>query len=114
MRPYQPRPQSRRWLDADCPRGVLAIFDDRSSGDRYTIFYRELYGRTPTYTDGYMWGRGCSAHPSAPQGVGLTIEMHPWEVANYRYHNAHRKARWSDLPPDVQRLVRDDLTAKEP
>lgn len=41
---YRPRRCSSRWLDADCPKGVLCIMDHPAFADRYTIFYAE-----PTY-----------------------------------------------------------------
>ena len=36
---YRPRRASKRWLDADCPDGVLAIFDIPNICDQYTVFY---------------------------------------------------------------------------
>lgn len=109
MSGYRPRRQSARWLDGDCPAGVLAIYDAGPSfGDRYTVFYvppEPLEDR-----GGPVEYLGASAHPFDPQGVGQHGELPAYIVAEYRYRVAHQAARWSDLPPDVQRIVRRDLT----
>lgn len=107
MNTYKPRRASKRWLDADCPQGVLAIFDNPNFCDRYTVFYREIYGGEGR--KGYMFGRSASACPFHPQGIGQTIEMRPHEVSAYRYANSHRACRWSALPEDVKKCVRQDL-----
>lgn len=101
----KPRRASRRWLDGDCPRGVLAILDHPNFADRYTVFYAEPYGED----NSYIAGRAMSENPFHPQGVGLTIEQRAWEVAAYRYRNKHRYAKWSTLPEACKRLVRQDL-----
>lgn len=109
---YRPRRQSKRWLDADCPQGVLCILDNRGqSADRYTVIYSEIYGCKPgrEYEDGYMMGRGMSEAPSHPQGVGMSFEMRPHEVAAYRYRQKHHYATWSSLPEAVKACVRRDL-----
>lgn len=104
---YTPRRQSARWLDADCPRDVLAIYDDKRTGDRYTVFYA-----TPVvagaYGDTWLGYRAMSANPFDPQGIGLYGEMRAHEAANYRYANRNRACKWSDLPPKVQECVRRD------
>jgi len=105
---YSPRRASKKWLDGDCPPGVLAIFDHPKYGDRYTVFYTEVYGGEGR--EGYMWGRGMSENPTHPQGFGVSFEMQPHEVASYRYANKHRAAKWSDLPEQVKRCVRADLS----
>lgn len=109
---YTPRRQSARWLDGDCPPGVLAIYDAGPSVlDRYTVFYRPP---VPLADRGdrieYL---AASAHPFGPQGVGQHADLPAYIVAEYRYRVAHRACRWSDLPPDVQRCVRADLTLPE-
>jgi hypothetical protein len=102
----KPRRCSSRWLDGDCPKGVLAILDNKgASADRYTVFYAQPYGED----DSYIWGRAMSAAPFHPQGVGLSIELRTWEVAAYRYRNKHHYAKWSSLPEDVKQCVRQDL-----
>lgn len=88
---YKPRRCSTRYLDADCPSGVLAILDHPNNADRYTVIYSEVYGGAGR--DGYLWGRGMSESPSSPQGVGLSFEMRPWEVAAFRYRNKHHYTR---------------------
>jgi len=109
---YRPRPRraSKRWLDADCPDGVLAIFDIPNTCDRYTVFYREIYGGEGR--NGYMRGRGMSAYPFL-QGIGISFELRPYQVADYRYHNSHHACKWSDLPEDVKYCVRQDLSPKQ-
>jgi hypothetical protein len=102
MRNYSPRRQSKRWLDADCPAGVLAIFDDPRTCDRFTIFYREV-------NDDWIDYRAASSDPFNPCGIGLYCQIRTWEARNYRYANGHRKVKWSSLPDDVKRLVRQDL-----
>lgn len=105
---YRPRRASKRWLDGDCPEGVLAIFDNPKFADRYTVFYARVirHDREPPYL-GY---RSMSDNPYHPQGVGLYGEMKAYEVANYRYHNKRRACKWSDLPEKVKQLVRQDLS----
>jgi hypothetical protein len=108
MSSYTPRRQSKRWLDEDCPQGVLAIYDNGGKTfDRYTVFYRE-----PITGDAYhnMWlgYRGMSEHPFDPQGFGIYSEMQAHEVAQYRYRASHDACKWSDLPDDVKRAVRMD------
>lgn len=109
MRNYKPRRQSKRWLDGDCPAGVLAIYDNRgNSADRYTVFYAEPVAGE-SLANMWLGYRAMSADPFAPQGVGLYCEMRAWEAAAYRYRVKHHACRWSDLPADVQRCVRQDL-----
>jgi len=106
MSTYKPRRCSKRWLDGDCPDGVLCIMDDPRYTDRYTVFYKEVHeydGRR------YLFGRAMSEHPTHPQGVGLSIEMQAHGVAAYRYANKHRYCKWTDLPKAVQDCVRRDL-----
>jgi hypothetical protein len=110
---YRPRRQSSRWLDGDCPRGVLAIYDNggvskrNGSFDRYTVFYAE----TATDRHGHVWVsfRGMSESPCSPQGFGIGGDMPAHEVAAYRYRVRHQAARWSDLTAEVQGVVRRDL-----
>lgn len=105
MGDYRPRRASKRWLDGDCPKGVLAIFDNPQFADRYTVFYAEVIGRDQWKAIGY---RGMSEHPFHPQGVGMYGELKPHEVAAYRYRNNRKSCKWTALPPDVQRCVRQD------
>lgn len=100
------RRQTKRWLDGDCPKGVLAIYDDPRTIDRYTVFYVE------PVIDDVLCYVAMNAAPFHPQGFGQHGELHRSDVAHYRYANAHHAARWSDLPEDCKRLVRQDLTSQ--
>jgi len=110
MRQYTPRRANKRWLDGDCPRGVLAIFDHPDSTDRYTVFYAE-----PIRVDGevWIWYRGMSADPFSAKGISIAAEMRAHEAARFRYRVKHRAAKWSNLPEDVQAIVRRDLEEME-
>jgi hypothetical protein len=102
------RRAARRWLDGDCPAGVLAIFDNGGETfDRFTVLY--VPDAADPDTVQYL---GASAHPFDPQGFGQHGEMPRHQAAAYRYRetSAKHSARWSDLPADVQRAVRADLT----
>lgn len=118
MSGYRPRRQNARWLDGDCPAGVLAIYDNgglavaSGSFDRYTVFYVP-----PEPLDdrgGWVSYLAASEDPFAPHGFGQHGEMPAYQVAAYRYRASHDAARWSDLPPAVQRAVRADLTPDDP
>lgn len=108
---YAPRRQSKRWLDKDCPQGVLAIYDNPKYCDRYTVIYAAPVCGT-TYADMSLGYRGMSAHPTHPQGIGLYGEFTAHQAAQFRYANRHRACRWSDLPPDVQAVVRRDCATE--
>lgn len=104
---YRPRTQSKKFLDGDCPAGVLAIYDNGGETfDRYTVFYKpvepleDLRGRI-----GY---RGMSEHPYSAQGFGIYGDMEAYEVARYRDSVYRHSCKWTDLPEDVQRSVRQD------
>lgn len=104
---YRPRRASKKWLDGDCPDGVLAIFDDPRTPDRYTIFYRDVIeypGHVPVINY-----RGCSADPFAPHGIAVYDGLYAHAVAEYRHENYPYSCKWTDLPHDVQVLVRSDL-----
>lgn len=109
---YMPRTQSKKFLDGDCPAGVLAIYDNGGkTWDRYTVFYK------PTDSQSYGYGsigyRGMSEHPYAPNGFGIYGEMKPFEVAAYRNRIYRESCKWTDLPEDVQRAVRNDCSDLE-
>jgi hypothetical protein len=104
---YRPRRMPKRFLDADCPQGVLAILDDPRAIDRYTVIYAEPVtddGRTFQYV-------AMNAAPFHPQGFGQHGEMDASSLARYRYENSRFYAKWSDLPEDCKRLIRQDLAA---
>lgn len=44
MKAYKPKCTNKRWLDEDCPKGVLDIFGHPKFYDRYTVLYSEVYG----------------------------------------------------------------------
>lgn len=112
MAAYKPRRQSKRWLDEDCPPGVLAIYDHKQFGDRYTVFYTNPVCGT-TYADMYIGFRAMSENPYHPQGIGIYDDMPAHKVANYRYASRHRAAKWSSLPDAVKRCVLQDLKEEE-
>lgn len=107
MNAYNPRRASARFLDGDCPAGVLAIFDNPESFDRYTVIYAEPV--TNHRGDVWLWYRGMSTDPTHPQGFGVAGEMTRWEMATYRRRNYRRSCRWSELPAAVQAVVRRDV-----
>ena len=100
------RRQSKRWLDSDCPKGVLAIYDHPQFADRYTVFYAE-----PIRTQGETWiqYRAMSDNPFHPQGVGLYGEMKAHQLTAYRYSSRHKACKWSALPEKVKQCVEQDL-----
>lgn len=108
MRTYTPRRQSSRWLDGDCPRGVLAIYDNggtskrNGSFDRYTVFY----AATDTDHRGETWVTLQAFSEDSSYGHD---QMRAHDVAAYRYRVRHQACRWTDLPDKVQRVVRRDL-----
>lgn len=108
MSSYTPRRQSSRWLDGDCPSGVLAIYDNPKYADRYTVIYKEPVSGT-TYADMWLGYRSMSENPCHPQGIGLYCEMQAWQAANYRYMSRHHACKWSDLPQAVKDVVIADL-----
>ena len=111
MRTYTPRRQSARWLDGDCPRGVLAIYDNgglskrNGSFDRYTVFYAEV-----TRDDRDVWVDALFTSEN-PGHFGGHDQMRAHDVAAYRYRVRHQAARWTDLPEAVRDVVRRDLSA---
>lgn len=111
---YTPRRQNKRWLDGDCPDGVLAIYDNGGkTWDRYTVFYVPSKEEREARPHRGMWigYRGMSEHPFSPNGFGVYSEMEAYLVADYRYRVSHQACKWSDLPKDVKRSVRQDCKA---
>lgn len=109
MSDYRPRRCSKRWLDGDCPREVLAIMDNGGKTfDRYTVFYTYV---ERDHRDIWISYRGMSEHPASPTGFGVSGDMRAHEVAAYRYRFKHHYATWSSLPPDVKAAVRRDCEA---
>jgi|694.fasta_scaffold49906_12 hypothetical protein len=89
---------SKRWLDEDCPEGVVAIIDNPAFTDRYTIIYNYV-------NDGHVTYLGTNSSGSF-SGHGF---MQTHEVSAYRYREKNRYIRWSDLPDTVKAMVRSDL-----
>lgn len=110
-RAYKPRRQSRRWLDSDCPAGVLAIYDHEKYADRYTVIYAETYNGD-TFYDTRLGYRGMCDRPCHPQGVGMYGEFTAYDLVRYRAANSRRACRWSDLPLAVRRLAWADCDAQ--
>ena len=104
MNAYAPRRQSKRWLDGDCPREVLAIYrDKREEYEPYTIFYAALQRPEDGCYSGLVY-IGLSELGSYAHG-----EMPAYRAAEYRFRNAHRACKWTDLPKAVQSVVKKDL-----
>jgi hypothetical protein len=102
---YSPRRQNKHWLDGDVPREVLAIYrDKREPCEPYTIIYAELQrpeeGRRSSLV--YI---GLTENGSYSHG-----EMPAYQMAEYRYRNAHRACKWTDLPEAVRKAVMGDLS----
>jgi len=108
MKTYTPRRASKRSLDADCPAGVLAIFDDQRTFDRFTVVYCDPVCGTQ-YHDMHLAYRGMSENPFHPQGFGQWGEMSAHDVAMYRRANYRFSAKWSSLPDAVKLCVIQDL-----
>jgi len=104
---YTPRTQSKKFLDGDCPSGVLAIYDNGgTSFDRYTVFYKP--SEPVDYGYGWISYRGMSESPASAQGFGIYGEMKAYEAAAYRNRVYRESAKWSSLPDAVKDCVRRD------
>lgn len=90
---------------ADYPKGVKAIYDSPDYIDRYTVYYDRPkdWGITER---GVYTCVGMSANPFHPQGFG----QHSTGVLGR--HNGKR-ITFADLPPDCQKLVRQDFRMME-
>ena len=111
MTKYTPRTQSKKFLDGDCPAGVLAIYDSGTKDfDRYTVFYKP--SEPVDYAYGWIGYRGMSESPASAQGFGIYAEMKAYEVARYRASVYRHSCKWSDLPAAVQDCVRRDCAGE--
>lgn len=109
---YKPRTQSKKFLDGDCPSGVLAIYDNGGKTfDRYTVFYKPT--EAASYSDMRIGYRGMSESPSSPQGFGIYGEMRAYEARSYRSSIYRESAKWSSLPDEVKAVVRRDCAEME-
>lgn len=99
-----PRRCGKRWLDGDCPDGVLAIIDSGtrvSPWERFDVIYSEVHAGP---REKWMAFLCCGV-----TGYGYHGEMKVDQVAAYRYRVKHRYAKWSTLPDAVKAAVRNDL-----
>ena len=104
MNAYAPRRQNKRWLDGDVPREILAIYrDKREPCEPYTIFYAELQGSGVGQRDSLVY-IGLSETGRYSHG-----EMPAYQVTEYRFRNAHRACKWTDLPEAVRKAVKRDI-----
>lgn len=107
---YRPRTQSKKFLDGDCPSGVLAIYDNGGKTlDRYTVYYKPDADATPY--DGVMWidYLAASEDPTSSTGFGIHGQDPAHQVAAYRSRVYRESAKWSELPEAVKAVVRSDL-----
>ena len=108
---YRPRTQSKKFLDGDCPSGVLAIYDNGGKTlDRYTIYYKPDMA-TAIDPQGTLWIDyfAASESPTSSQGFGIHGQDPSHQVAAYRSRIYRESAKWSELPEAVKVCVRDDL-----
>lgn len=98
------RKMPKRYLDG-APADVADIFDHPNYADRYTVFLREIH-KGPR-VDAIFY-RAMSENPFHPQGIGLSGELSPRELSQYRDANRRRRIAWADLPEKVQQCVRQD------
>lgn len=104
---YRPRTQSKKFLDTDCPSGVLAIYDNGGqTQDRYTVFYKGV--EVDHRNRPWIGFRGMSESPTSPHGFGIYEEMEAYQVAQFRSSSYRQSAKWSDLPEEVKACVRRD------
>ena len=104
---YKPRTQSAKFRNEDCPADVLAIYDNGGKTlDRYTVFYKPVEPLKDLR--GWIGYRGMSEDPFAPNGFGIYGEMEAYKVARYRESVYRQSCKWSDLPEQVKKSVRQD------
>ena len=105
MRKYTPRRAGRRWLEG-APDYILDCFDDKGSGERYTVlFCGDFLITDGTFAQTFIQGLGMSGAPSHPQGVSMWFELKACEASAYRYRNHHRRVKWLDLPENIRKHV---------
>lgn len=112
---YKPRRFSKRWSEG-APDYILDCFDDKKSGERYTVlFTNEFLFHCPrdggtkegpdTLANTYVQYLGMSGAPSHPQGVSMWGEFEAHHAVAYRYRNGHHRVRWLDLPEHIRNHV---------
>lgn len=106
---YVPRRCGKHWLDADCPREILAIIDHGpDSVGRYDVIYADV--QTVTYegssrVETWLQGFSIGEHGASCDH----FEMQTYQAAAYRYRLKHRYTKWSTLPDAVKNAVRRDI-----
>lgn len=111
---YKPRRFSKRWSEG-APDYILDCFDDKKSGDRYTVIFggefifhcsKDGFNEGPaTLSNTYVQYLGMSGAPGHPQGISMWGEFKAPEAVAYRYRNGHRRVRWLDLPEHIRNHV---------
>lgn len=89
---------------ADYPAGVLAVYDNGGqTADRYMVVYE------PYQSDGRDWFpvTCMSGAPFWPQGVCLHDSLRFRPTGGWQ--TGRKVIAFEDLPPDCQRVVRQDL-----
>jgi hypothetical protein len=83
----------------------MKILEIRDNGgktfDRYTVVYDSVEGMTSA-GEALYWSVGMSSDPFHPQGFGQHGEA-------MRGKHLGKKIKFTQLPPDCQQLVRQDL-----
>lgn len=102
MRDYSPRRQSKRWLDGDCPREILAIYyDKREPCDPYTIIYAE-----PDKDDRDYWFTYAGL---SEDGMGYHGQLRRHEMQGFRDRNKNRARKWSEVHAPVRGWILADI-----
>lgn len=96
MRLYRPRRAGKRWREG-APEYILDCFDHPKETDRYTVMFWPEAGTRYDVSILYL---GIDSQPASCFG-----EMRAHDAVAYRFHNHHRRIRWSDLPEAVRRHV---------
>jgi hypothetical protein len=86
------------------PKWVRCYDNGGETFDRYTIVYIKKR------VDGQFLYVGASEYPFDPQGFGQHGESF-WPIDRPTYGHLGKKIPFTDLPPDVQRLVVSDYKA---
>jgi hypothetical protein len=73
------------------------------SADRYTVIYLNY----PEYYPGSFMSVGCDDKPFHPQGIGMHCAAVPGD-------HLGKEIKFTDLPKDVQTLVKQDLINTTP
>ncbi len=114
-RKYTPRRASKeRWLKG-APEYVLDCFRQRGTDGFDVLFTGSLLGtfvnEPQDFAHVYVMGLDVS-----PKGARCSFQLNSFDAARFRYHNAHRRIKWSELPAAVRESVKqwamvDDLDA---